>query len=84
MISKNIDTSNKFECHNYFNGPTKLFSDLYVIKFLDTSAKSFRIAIFKTWDKIEVKDIQICPSRTTSHDNVRMSLKWIVIDWMVT
>jgi len=26
---------------NYFNGPTKLFSDLYVVKFLDTSAKLF-------------------------------------------
>jgi len=26
--------------HNYFNG-TKLFSDLYLAKFLDTSAKPF-------------------------------------------
>jgi len=26
---------------NYFDGPTKLFSDLYVVKFLDTSAKPF-------------------------------------------
>jgi len=27
--------------HNYFDGSTKLFSDLYLIKFLDTLAKSF-------------------------------------------
>jgi len=27
--------------HNYFDGPTKLFSDLYPAKFLDTSAKPF-------------------------------------------
>jgi len=27
--------------HNYFNDLTKLFSDLYLVKFLDTSAKSF-------------------------------------------
>jgi len=26
---------------NYFNGPTKLFSDLYLAKFLDASAKPF-------------------------------------------
>jgi len=25
--------------HNYFNNPTNLFSDLYLVKFLDTSAK---------------------------------------------
>jgi len=25
--------------HNYFNSPTKLFSDLYQAKFLDTLAK---------------------------------------------
>jgi len=27
--------------HNYFNDPTKLFSDLYLAKFLDVSVKSF-------------------------------------------
>jgi len=27
--------------HNYFNGPTKLFSDLYLAKFLDISTKLF-------------------------------------------
>jgi len=27
--------------HNYFHGSTKLFSDLYLAKFLDTSVKSF-------------------------------------------
>jgi len=25
--------------HNYFDGPTKLFSDLYLVKFSDISAK---------------------------------------------
>jgi len=28
-----------FYSYNYFNGPTKLFLDLYPIKFLNTSAK---------------------------------------------
>jgi len=28
---------------NYFDGPPKLFSDLYLAKFLDISAKSFRV-----------------------------------------
>jgi len=27
--------------YNYFNSPTKLFSDLYLAKFLDISVKSF-------------------------------------------
>jgi len=27
--------------HDYFDGPTKLFSDLYPVKFLDTSTKPF-------------------------------------------
>jgi len=27
--------------HNYFNGPTKLFSDLYLVKLLDASTKPF-------------------------------------------
>jgi len=30
-----------FVLHNYFDGPTKLFSDVYLIIFLNTSAKSF-------------------------------------------
>jgi len=29
------------EIPNYFDGPTKLFLDLYLLKFLGTSAKSF-------------------------------------------
>jgi len=32
--------SSTFKRSNYF-GPTKLFSDLYLAKFLNTSAKSF-------------------------------------------
>jgi len=31
---------NQFK-HNYFNDPLKLFSDLYLTKVLNTSAKSF-------------------------------------------
>jgi len=27
--------------HNYFDGPAKLFSDLYLAKIVDTSAKLF-------------------------------------------
>ena len=27
--------------HNYFDNPTKLFSDLYLVNFLDTLAKLF-------------------------------------------
>jgi len=27
--------------HNYFDGLTKLFSDLYLVEFLDTSTKMF-------------------------------------------
>jgi len=33
--------SDHYVLHNYFDSPTKLFSDLYLAKFLDTSAKSF-------------------------------------------
>jgi len=29
--------------HNYFNGPTKLVLDLYLIKFLYISARSFHV-----------------------------------------
>jgi len=32
--------------HNYFGGPTKLFSDLYLLQFLDISAKSFFPCIY--------------------------------------
>jgi len=31
----------QFKRPNYFDDPTKLFSNLYLIKFLDISAKSF-------------------------------------------
>jgi len=30
-----------FSLHNYFNSPTKLFLDVYLIKFLNMLAKSF-------------------------------------------
>jgi len=32
--------------HNYFDDPTKLFSDLHVGKFLDTSVKNFFLPFF--------------------------------------
>ena len=31
----------QLECHNYFNKPTKLFSDLYLAKLLNILAKLF-------------------------------------------
>jgi len=37
-IIKNFDTSILF---NYFDGLIKLFSDLYSVKFLDTSAQNY-------------------------------------------
>jgi len=42
-ITKSFDilTISLSVLHNYFDGPTKLFSDLYLVKFLDTSAKPF-------------------------------------------
>jgi len=36
--------------YKYFDGPTELFPDLYLAKFLDISAKSFYIAAsFMLW-----------------------------------
>jgi len=32
--------------YNYFNGPTKLILNLYLVKFLDTSAKLFFPCIY--------------------------------------
>jgi len=45
--------------HNYFGGfPTKLFSDLYLVNFLDTSTKLFffRKKIFIRLIKLIIKD----------------------------
>jgi len=39
--SFDILTSSLSVLHNYFDSPTKLFSDLYLVKFLDTSMKLF-------------------------------------------
>jgi len=38
--------------HNYFNGLTKLFSDLYLVKFLDILAKTFLYRLFTTFTSI--------------------------------
>jgi len=39
--AKNFDILATSGLHNYFDGPTKLFSDLYPAKFLNISVKSF-------------------------------------------
>jgi len=43
MTAKSFDilTTSLSVLHNYFDGPIKLFSNLYLAKFLDFSAKSF-------------------------------------------
>jgi len=42
-VAKNFDilVASLIVLHNYFDNSTKSFSDLYLAKFLDTSAKSF-------------------------------------------
>jgi len=37
--AKNFDIPETSVLHNHFNSPTKLFSNLYVAKFLDISSK---------------------------------------------
>jgi len=41
IAKSDILATNLSILHNYFDDPTKLFSDLYLAKFLDTSAKPF-------------------------------------------
>jgi len=43
IAAKNFDilTTSLSVLHNYFDSSTKLFSNLYLAKFLDISAKSF-------------------------------------------
>jgi len=51
-------SSNQFELHNYFDSLTKLFSELYLAKFSDTSVKlsfscaTFYYSVFYAWNKI--------------------------------
>jgi len=48
MIAKDFDilaTSTSY--YNYFDGLNKIFLDLYLVKFLDTSIKSFYVNIRK-------------------------------------
>jgi len=48
--AKNFDIATSFDIlHNYFDDLTKLFSDLYPTKFLDTSSKSFLPYTFKNF-----------------------------------
>lgn len=39
--------------HNYFDGPIKLFSDLYIAKFLDIAAKFFPLFPCSLYDNIK-------------------------------
>jgi len=41
MLQNILATSLKHPTHNYFDSPTKLFSDLYLTKFLDILTKLF-------------------------------------------
>jgi len=41
MLQKFWHSSNQLDPFNYFDDPIKLFSDLYLVKFLDTLAKRF-------------------------------------------
>ena len=41
IAKSDILATNLSILHNYFDDPTKLFSDLYLAKFLDTSENSF-------------------------------------------
>jgi len=55
-VAKNFDilATNLSVQHNYFDGSTKLFLDLYLIKFLDIWAKSFFLC-----NSIRLYDLQI-------------------------
>jgi len=44
--SFDILTTSLSVLHNYFNGITKLFSDLYLTKFLDILTKSFVCSLY--------------------------------------
>jgi len=48
-VVKNFDipATNLNILHKYFNRPTKLFSDLYLVKFLDTSVNTFLCSILR-------------------------------------
>jgi len=45
-VAKSFDilATNLSVLHNYFDGPAKLFSDLYLVKFLNTS--TIKIVLF--------------------------------------
>jgi len=46
--------------HNYFDGPIKLFSDLYLAKVSDTSAKLFSSCNCQPHRTILLKDLKFC------------------------
>jgi len=59
----NILATNLNVLHNYFDSPTKLFSDLYLAKFLDISAKLFFPCMHEKNDFAEVsKNLAGCRS----------------------
>jgi len=50
--------------HNYFDSPTKLFLDLYLIKVLDTSAKFIPLYIYflkhdLKYEKFYIRNIRL-------------------------
>jgi len=46
VISFDIIAISLSDLRNYFDSPTKLFSDLYLVKFLNTSTKHFFCVAF--------------------------------------
>jgi len=43
--------------NNYFNDTSKLFSDLYLVKFLDISARSFFLCTFEVFEAVKKSKI---------------------------
>ena len=60
-VVKNFDilTISLSVLHKYFNSPAKLFSDLYLAKFLNNSAKPIMTYAIKIGIKITIKRLLI-------------------------
>jgi len=63
--------------HNYFDGPTKLFSDLYLVKFLDTSAQLFRVDVarYSLATKLSLRHAVVSTAANTL--TWRVPLRWL-------
>jgi len=57
VISFDIIATSLSDLRNYFDSPTKLFSDLYLVKFLNTSAKHFFCVAFFLFFYFSIKHI---------------------------